>query len=260
MQSWIQKMIVLLSFFLVIFIHELGHFAVMNQYGVEVESISVGIPFSFVPMLRFSVPRYPKLSIELSPILIGGQAKPTNAGEKLMKALPFEQRVHIYAAGVKVNLFVAFLTLGLSAFVARRPCTKLRRIGVVIPIVIMLCTVASFFVGFYELALIPLTCLIVSSFLLFKKTKMVMGLVRWLIEFREALSDIKEVPIRFAALNIFLFVFNLIPLSPMDGGHIIGIALSLISERCEYLFLKITWLIALGLMSLYWVFTCKRNV
>lgn|SRR5512133_1141923 len=264
MRNWIQRIVALLSIILAIFVHELGHFVVMNQYGVEVKTISVGLRVPFVPTLTMHVPTFPKMSIEFSPFLIGGQAEPSDAGARVMKALPMEQRVHIYAAGVKVNLFVAFLMLALSYCFARYPYTKFRRAGVVIPIITLLCIAASFFIDFCELALIPLTCLIIFSFLFFKKAKIVMGLRESFIEFREALSDVKEAPKRFAVLNISLFVINLIPLYPLDGGHIIGIVFSLISERSEYLFLRITGLIALVSISLVWVLSiwtsCKRNV
>jgi membrane-associated protease RseP (regulator of RpoE activity) len=239
MPKWLQTLLAILFLGFAIFIHECGHFVAMNQSGVEVETFSIGFPL--VPTYKMKVAAFPKTTIEISPILFGGYVKPTDAGRKLMKELPLTKRAHIDAAGVEANLFAAMLMMAVSYLTPRDSLEKPRNVAFVI--VSLFCAAAWFLTSFFELFVLPIFGVFLIGSICYTRAKSMMGPAKLLVSFRDSLKGIKGFPLAFAVINVDLFVFNVIPLAPIDGGHIVGAIFSLISERSEYLFLKITFLI-----------------
>ena len=58
-------------------------------------------------------------------------------------------------------------------------------------------------------------------------------------------------PLRvFFALNVILFVFNLLPIHPLDGGKVLGWLLGARRQHIDDFFLRYGWLVILSLMML----------
>jgi Zn-dependent protease len=58
-------------------------------------------------------------------------------------------------------------------------------------------------------------------------------------------------PLRvFFALNVILFVFNLLPIHPLDGGKVLGWLLGARRQHIDDFFLRYGWIVILSLMML----------
>lgn len=246
----VRIILTLFLFNLTIFIHEAGHFVAMNQYGVEVDTFSVGMNLPFIPTYEKKISAYPNTRFIFSPVFLGGYVEASRDGEIAQKALPVVAQAHIFAAGIEMNLYTAMIFLLLSyAFDGRGKSVKPIKISLMIGAVICLALFA--YAPFIEIIVFPTIGLALVAFILITKARTFEGPIRLFQSFANSSQSFKGLILSFAVLNVDFFTLNAIPLLPADGGHIIEMLLARVSERASHFFIAISLSIMLaGVLSL----------
>lgn len=100
-------LLLLLVLFIVIFIHELGHVVAFRRVGVEIDTMSVGIPWG--PRISIKskfLRRYAgaNFTLVLSPLVLGGYVKPDKDEEE--DRLSSDEKALVYGGGVIANILL----------------------------------------------------------------------------------------------------------------------------------------------------------
>src|SRR3954453_22024590 len=114
--------------FMLVVLHELGHFAVAKWTGMRVERFSIG----FGPMLLKT--RRGETEYGVAPIPLGGYVKitgmnpeedlPPDVAPRAYYRQPVWKRIVVILAGPAMNVLIAFLILFFLAFGASKLSTK----------------------------------------------------------------------------------------------------------------------------------------
>ena len=225
------KMFLALAIFLIILsliLHELGHAWMMHKRGVQFDRVGLGIPISFLPSFKFGLKRWPGVSFEIHPLIIGAFVAITEEGQKKIKELSFGDQAQIFGGGIVVNLLYAALMIFILLFSSGRSISQI----VVMP-------------HFYISAIVALLCLFANKFfckyLLLPIGVALIGLIIWSITKDPAkamvgpvgiISMVGKHSITFLGaisitglISLALGLTNALPLYPLDGGHIMGVLL-----------------------------------
>ena len=230
--------ILLVSIFVAMMGHELGHAYAMVKSGVAVKEIGLGLPFGpgfSVTIEREHDPEHP-LTLSFYLFLLGAFVRPYD--EKQVEAIDRKDAAFIYGAGVMANIFMMTITL-----IAYAACVGLNTAitigGHTIPMPVILassigCCIWMFVsprtLALYAFPIIGVFSLwflvdILSNLSAHRLLEASGGIVA-AGQIAERFADTAEHALFFFALISFaLAQFNLIPLYPLDGGHIAKIHL-----------------------------------
>jgi membrane-associated protease RseP (regulator of RpoE activity) len=233
-----------------IFIHELGHALIMHKYGIGIKEFGIGFKTQNCKFfLSFYLKWFPGIKFTLNPILLGAFVQPSKKGEEDFKNLEYDRKAHICGAGPLFNLIFAFL-LAIILLVVNQ---KYNMAGIYILSCLAFFCLAGKFVSKY---IFPLIGMVVLFFLFSLVAKLDYASVAGPIGIVKEMNTISswESFIFFGInINIGLAAFNLIPLSPLDGGHIFGSLLKKFNSDWELKFQKISVLVLLCLVVLIFI-------
>ncbi len=189
---WVAAFKIIFGFVLLIGGHEFGHAICAWLCGVKIKKFSIGIgpgfTFKNVPMVN---------TLVISPIAIGGLVEMDN---EALENKSFWQRILVYSGGMFANVLMAIVLFMMAG------ASLLKAITI------------SFVIW---IAGIPLTIHAISSGAA-KTSETVSGPVgigHMMIS--------GQFPYWFvlALISVSLAAFNLVPLPPLDGGHILRVCL-----------------------------------
>lgn len=97
-----------LSIFVALILHETSHAVVMRRFGVEIEEFGLGFPVRILPQFSLKLKNLPRFRFSL--LLLGAYVKPSIEGGRKIGGLDYNKQMLIYGAGVLTN----FVCFGLS--------------------------------------------------------------------------------------------------------------------------------------------------
>lgn len=240
MTSVIDVLLVFLAIFLSLFaisIHELGHALKMRKYGVEIKEISL-LGFGKV-LFEFRLPFwFGDTPIYIKRILLGASVEPTEKGQEQIKALPYRAFADIYGAGIIANtayIFLLFAFLGVAGAIRNfgsNSETTLSVLGIVAVLVVTAYLlwkgahyVSAYLFPIFSIAIFFLVAYTILSISSFKEAQDAVGGPVGVVNIGTKVYDAYiglASPIMTAGVVSFaLGTTNLLPLIPLDGGHII---------------------------------------
>lgn len=230
-------LITILLLSVIIVIHEYGHYVAMRRNGIKVVEFTIGFgPTIWGRKLKSGT------EFKLKPILIGGYAMPVKDGPQSLEQATRWVKFKVYMAGMFFNTLAAFVTITAIGYVTGRVP------AVLIP-----------FLDWAPIWLIPLLAGVIASFGFWLATP---AIFIWMIctmggAFMEgaagpvgivAMGDqivsqggaavapsigeiIEKLAMFFYVINIGVAGCNLLPLFPLDGGHVVSLALDKLGGR-----------------------------
>lgn len=219
---------------LVILIHELGHYIAMRRNGVHVNVFSVG----FGPVL-WQTRLKDGMVIKLCLVPLGGYVQARTEGDRSMERASLGARFRIFAAGMFFNASVAFVVaVPLFAFWIRIPPVFMPYVDMVgaprwaTPLVAAF--IASFGVWLATPVILAKTLMGGASKFL-ASTSGPIGIVTLgnsMVEHAPTPQAASiGVLVFFIVLNGGIAGFNLIPIYPLDGGHMFELMVQKIVGR-----------------------------
>lgn len=205
-----------------IFLHELGHALYMRKYGIPIKIISVGLPFPI--KVKFSSKRiFDGATLQFTPFLLGAFVKVTDAGERMIKELPYKQQADIYGAGPLANLlfsgFLMILYRVLKSDVGFLQSLWSYKQLVTVVILVILFLGREFFSRYLMIPLgIAFSGMVAWS--IFKAPmESVVGPVGIVKIIREMATNVPEAILIALVISLSIGLMNTLPLMPLDGGR-----------------------------------------
>ncbi|WP_411738439.1 site-2 protease family protein [Peribacillus sp. S4] len=191
-QLILNLMIAYLTMNFIICMHEFGHYYFGKRYGLKIEAFTVGMGTTlFKKKIKETT-----FTLKLIPFL--GYVKPADKEEFIQ--LKRRQKMLFFSGGLIVNYL--FYVLGVVMIAIGKGHSVL--FGIKTAFILLWTTVLKIAESFN-------IEIIYSPELSFE------GQVEGLLKMSDFFS---EFWIGFAIVNLLLFVLNLLPISPLDGGHI----------------------------------------
>jgi membrane-associated protease RseP (regulator of RpoE activity) len=188
----INMLLAYLTLNFIICMHEFGHYAFGKKYGLKIEAFTIGIGNTiFQTKLKETT-----FTFKLVPFL--GFVKP--ADKQQFISLNGRQRILFFSGGLFINFILYIL-------------------GVIMVAVGKGHSVLFGFKAAFTL-LFKLILSIVDSFnleIIYSPNASIEGQVQAMLEMSGFFSNFW---IGFASINLLLFLINLLPIAPLDGGHI----------------------------------------
>jgi membrane-associated protease RseP (regulator of RpoE activity) len=246
-------MLYIYAFLLLVFtiiIHEFGHALIMNKYGIRLKEFGIGfrMPNSKY-FLRFKLKSFPGTDFTINPILLGAFVQPDKQGEEAFKNMGYRRKAHICGAGPLFNFIFAFI-LALILLAIKQ---KFNLAGACILASLIFFCLAG---GFTSRYIFPILGLLSFSLLVYLVVKLDYASIAGpigIIKEVKTISSLEDFIFFGLNINIGVALFNLLPLVPLDGGHIFGAMLKKINTGWEIKFQKISILIFLGLVVLIFI-------
>jgi regulator of sigma E protease len=202
-----------------VFIHELGHAALMRKYAIPIKSIAVGLG----PLLWSRHWSYFNAPLELRLLPFGGYVQPDQAYRKKMDRLPWLNSIDILGAGVHINLLAGFVLIayaapfhkgvpsmnwGLLAFTfAYASCLAHEKIRKWLSVLMPFVGVIGIYLLIREIMRLPL--------------EESLGGPIAVIKLAADFKSIPELVLKTAVVSLSLAAMNLLPLGILDGGQIL---------------------------------------
>lgn len=172
--------------------HEFGHYFFGKKYGLKIEAFTVGIGNTlFKTKIKETT-----FTLKLIPFL--GFVKPADIEE--FNRLKRRQKILFFSGGLFVNYL--FYVFGVVMIAVGKGHSVLY--GIKTSFTLLWTSVLN----------------IINSFnfdLIYSPDASIEGQVQGMLKMSDFFSDFW---IGFAVINLLLFVFNLLPIAPLDGGHI----------------------------------------
>ncbi|MDR7080184.1 membrane-associated protease RseP (regulator of RpoE activity) [Neobacillus niacini] len=223
----ILKLIFIL--FLVVTLHEMGHYLAARLFNVSVSTFSVGVG---PKLLRF---KYSNTDFQFHVIPIMGYVKPDSSNEQGLSPI---KKCIFYLAGIVVNIICFFI--GLTVFFIQQGQS-----------------VYDSFVIVYNkfVSLIPMFYSVIANLELSDVITPEHDLENNIGVYISMANIAQEFWLGFAVLSIMLALFNMIPIPVLDGGRVVlailGSLFALIGIPKKYINASFTWLLLLGALILY---------
>jgi regulator of sigma E protease len=223
-------MLVMLA--VIIAIHEYGHYLMMRRNGIPVEEFTIGFgPTLIQKQLKSGTWFRVKL------IWLGGYAKPTDEGAQMIKDASAWARFQIYVGGMLTNATMAFLVFLVFGYATGK-----------VPVIIIpyikwapnwLWPFLAAFLLSYGLWLatpfLVVGMLIKMGMAFFAQAAGPIGIFQMGHEMATRSATPAQLTssllLMFAMINSAIAGFNLMPLLPLDGGHLFGMLLTKLSGR-----------------------------
>ncbi len=219
-----------------IFIHELGHLLASQAVGIPVARFSIG----FGPVLYRR--KWRGVEYCLSAIPLGGYVMPECEDEQAFFAIPAGRRIIMWLGGPAANFICAACLLG--AFNTLKSGFSVS--GTLVEPWFQVVSLTGNF-----LAILPQ---------LFLHPSQLSGIVGIVAAGKTVVNDGLISALKFGViLNLNLAVFNLLPISPLDGGKILCALLEKLSPRLAK-FQTSFALAGLALLVLLMVYTTVVDV
>jgi membrane-associated protease RseP (regulator of RpoE activity) len=187
----------------------------MVKYRVEVEEVGIGIPFERIPYIQAVFQRL-KIVIGILPVLVGAYVQPSNRGNFRLQRLPYSAQAEIYAAGPWANLVFGLFVLIFAVYVRLDLSTRS-----VVSFTFLL--LVFWYLGQRVFSILSPIVSVFSLSLMVYGIFLTPGGIAGPIGTAEFLGSVKgiyQTLMYLFAVNVALSLFNLLPLSFLDGGKI----------------------------------------
>lgn len=248
-----------LALFIVIFIHELGHVVAFRRIGMEVDTMSIGLAWG--PRITIKsklLRRYAgaNFTLILSPLVIAGYVKPSRPEQE--DELRADEKALVYGGGVIANLLLSiFIYAAITLMVAWNSSGKIV-VAETVPLLggqsiwlilalfglsaLILCSAARFIcrfifpvIGFAVLALLVFVLWRISA----NPSVLAQGGFIVLADQTEQASALGYFWAYVGYFSVILGLGNLLPLYPLDGGHIAMIHVKRFVPKLEPLYKRL---------------------
>jgi membrane-associated protease RseP (regulator of RpoE activity) len=231
---------------LVVLAHELGHVFAMRRYGIRIAELGIGLPFA--PKLSVACGNRflgPEFRLVITPWLVGAYVKPEGNEDDPFQGLTFRDKTHINGAGILANFLTAAVVYACLSAEARAGWALAAACGVVFVLL-----VAPRFLCTWVLPVASVLVLGGVIFLIFKNPPTLedAGMVLMVEDARGSLSSWTDTGEYVFMLSMLLGLTNLVPVFPLDGGHIWSDILSSRLPRLDLVFKVSGVLVVLGLL------------
>lgn len=223
----------------IVVLHEFGHFAVARLFKIKVTDFFAG----FGPILWSKTVRGVCYGIRAIPaggfVKIVGMSDQEAIGEaaeeETYRSAKAYKKLAVIAAGPLMNLFLGFLSFCVVvSLVAPSTASFTKKTRVAADV-----TVESTWLITKSLVGLPKNMINVTGKTVSDREKIkdeerglsVVGMVQLVENTKKAENSAATFWQYLAIFNIFIGVFNLIPILPLDGGHILLVGLRKISDR-----------------------------
>jgi len=211
-------------------LHELGHYWKLKKNGIEVEEVSL---LGIGPKLWSKEYNGTLFSIRLFPI--AGYTRPVDLDQ--LEELSLDSLYDSVAVGPMANVFLASLGLlvvdsqNLWAYVGLGACVLFYFTKYLIPVLSIVLGILFYY----------------AEITLWGQDANLLDIYLYEISI-DTITDINGIILIFASLNLFLFIFNLLPFAITDGGRMVS---KLFEEKFPALSNAYT---IIGISSLIYVF------
>ncbi len=246
--GWVPKIVTLAAFGLV-FIHEAAHGIVMRRLDVPIVEVGLGVSKGIFRFFQFEihVPNVP-FRIVLSTLPISAYVDEGKKGKEVIENLPYTDKAFIFGAGILANLFCAIaLWFTLSLWGLAEDIRTLPKVIVALAISYAIAKLLASFpqvicayvfpvlgIGIIALLFAMIAPSLIANFsyaalhggVLEGSQAIILGPVsigRGIAETTNLLMGY----IYIVILATGLVTTNLLPIPPLDGGHIAGALLKL---------------------------------
>lgn len=228
----------LIAVSIAVFVHEAGHMFMAQAVGVEVTQFSIGFG---KPLFSFELG---SIQYKVCSIWLGGYVK---INKESLEAANLFFRILFYVAGPMVNLVLAVLLL--SFLLTRDMIKSLRKVENI-----------SFLRAYFMIMWVTIRSIghpikeVGSSFTSRSGLNSLSGPVGMIDDYyktakKESKKSWHDFWIKFASLNLVLFVVNLLPIPPFDGGKaVLDILRSITGDLAIYQYAELAGLVLIFLL------------
>ena len=233
-------LILFVVLFIVIFVHELGHVIAFRRASVDVETMSIGLPWG--PHLKIKnnfLRKYfgQNFTLILSPLIIAGYVKPSN--QKFEETLPDRDKAFIYGGGVIANilLYISMYAVsvlivimsgdGRDVYVLMFSFLGKHNPFVALIAAMVLLSLLLYYARFIALSIFPIVGILMLGVLTYliwvafsNTTLLANGGFVELSAITQKAKDAGQLLNYVGFISLIVGLGNLMPLYPLDGGHI----------------------------------------
>jgi len=244
----------LFFFFLCIVVHELGHAMAMRQNNIPIESIGFGIKLPKIPSLAVwkSKKYFPGARIEINHIPLFAYVMPKWQSLEKLEELPYNQAAMVFGAGVLNNIFFSLIMTMASALTDDISQGALDwGFQLIIFCLIALLWIFRRFFCKYLVPFFGMIMLVLIAYLIYKDPSGSVGgpitIGKIIAEKSINLSSLFQIT---AIISLSVAIFNMLPISPLDGGRIISARLNAISTKLSDYYDIAGYVLTAGLVAL----------
>lgn len=227
------------SLFIVILVHEFGHLVAMRRVGMEVDTLAVGVRWGpYIEIESEFLRRYagPKFKLVLSPLVLAGYVKASDSEQE--EKLRDDEKALVYGGGVIANILLTLFIFCIVAVVvawksgggsiaANIPLVGGLPTWMIVPVPFLFALALLYFARFICRFIFPIIGVLMFALLafVFWRISLDVGLLAsgGFVEFASETGKAGRQGyfwVYVAYLSFVVGLGNLLPLYPLDGGHI----------------------------------------